>query len=291
MSSATPCSIATLEKKMKYWEDQQHTFKEIYSKGMVAYIKNNQCARKAFACNDGCLCCVDEGTFGQEHLAGAGILWEDREKLKQYIRKAKIKKISSHENCGAAKIYTQLHNLDENKSDEYAVAFAKTLAEEMGLKWEHFSLEKMNRPEEFHISRIIYYDATNHFNYILANCFPPGLEVSRGLCDKKNALAELKLCIQIILDNDNGYGQLITEETPIVICPIASGNNDELDRATLTEEIANFILKLGGDQRRRILVSGFTQPKLNLFDIINQQQYFKVGELLKLNPIAEKVKI
>ncbi len=267
---------ATAEIKLKYWNQQQQIYKQIYQNGMVDYLKNRHNSKKAFVCNDGCLCCIDEGTFGQEHLAGAGILWEDREKLKRCIKKAKIKKIISHQNCGAAKLYAQKYNLDENKSDEYAIQFAKNLAEELGLKWEHLGTEKMNRPEQFHIARIIYYDATNHFNYILADCFPPGFEVSRGLSDKKEALEELKICVKMILNNEHGFGELITEENPLIICPIASNTNKELDRATLTEEIANFLLKLSSEYRRKILVSGFTEPRLNLLDKINQQPYFKI---------------
>jgi len=117
----------------KYWDQQESTYAKIYKLGMQEFVNQNSSSKDAFNCYDGKLCCIDEGTTGQEHLAGAGILWEEQEELKVYIKKAKIKKIFSHANCGAVALYAKKNNLDVSKSDEYGKEYAKNLAKELGL--------------------------------------------------------------------------------------------------------------------------------------------------------------
>lgn len=279
MSTSPDISAITLQNRIvEYWQSQQPIFEKIYKTGMEEYLKASPTAKMAFACNDGCLGCIDEGLSGQEHLAGSGILWENREELKKHVIKAKIKKIYSHSHCGAAKLYAQRHNLDVSKSDEYGMEFAKNLAKELGILWEHLGESKLHRPVGFHIARIIYYDATNHFDYKLSSCFPPGFEVSRGLSDKKHALEEVKICAGLILDTKGGFGSLIDEEHPIIICPISSSNDKVLNRSVLTEEIANLLPSLNAEFGKKFFVTGFTAPRYNLLDKINLQSYFKINK-------------
>jgi hypothetical protein len=259
----------------KYWDQQESTYAKIYKLGMREFVNQNTNSKDAFTCYDGKLCCIDEGTTGQEHLAGVGILWENQEELKIYIKKAKIKKIFSHANCGAAVLYAKKNNLDVSKSDEYSKEYAKNLAKELGLAWEHMEENNVNRPKSFHVARIIYYDGTNHFDYTLAKCFPPGFEVSRGMTNAKNAFEEVKLCCSMILDPNYGFGAFVDEFNPIVICPIGDCNNPEFTRGALTEEIANFLPKLNAEFGRKFIISGFTAPKQTLLDKIRLPQYFQ----------------
>lgn len=265
----------TRQNKLEFWNSQQPIFEKIYAQGMNKYVQQNRQIKQAFGCNDGCLCCIDEGITGQEHLAGAGILWEDFEELKRHLSKAKVKKIFSHSNCGAAKLYAEKNNLDVNNSDQYGKDFAKHLASELGISWEHVEENQLHRPNTFHIARIIYYDATNHFDYSRSSGFPPGFEVSRAISDKHHALEEVRFCASVILDENNGFGDLVNEDNPIIICPIANEDDKNLNRSTLTEEIANLLPSLNAEFGKVFMVSGFTAPKSNFLDKISLPHYFR----------------
>jgi hypothetical protein len=259
-----------------YWNEQNELFRKIYAQGMANYVVGLPSFKNAFACNDQCLCCIDEGTTGQEHLAGLGILWEDRAELIAALKKAKIKKIVSHTSCGAAMLYARLNNLDQCKADEYGKDFARSIAEELGIKWEHTDLSKMHRPADFHIARIVYYDSTGHFDYTRVKGLPPGFEISRNLADSKHALQELEISIGLAMDVTHGFGNLINEQNPLVICPIGNPRIERLSRGALTEEIANLMPKLIQQFSNRIIVSGFTAPEGPSFlDRIRPDRYFQ----------------
>jgi len=60
------------------------------------------------------------------------------------------------------------------------------------------------------------------------------------MSNAKNAYDEVKLCCDLILDPNHGFGAMVDEFNPIVICPIGDFSNPKLTRGALTEEIANF---------------------------------------------------
>jgi len=70
----------------------------------------------------------------------------------------KVEEVTSHDDCGAAKLYAQLKDLEMSKSDEYAKDFSKRLAKKAGLPYRHI---KVDTP---HAARCIYVDFTNRFN-------------------------------------------------------------------------------------------------------------------------------
>ena len=240
------------EELIKSFGDNQLIMEEIYKNGFSSYVESLKDLSKAFEGNDHCIRCMDEGTPGGLHSAGSGILRDEAEVLKAF-KKAGVKKITSHDGCGAAGLYAKANNLDVSKADEYGKEFAKNLAKKLGIPYEHISSSEMNRPSNNHIARIAYYDNTGDFNYTKVKGLPAGFIISRGIQGAKDSIAEAIVAVNIAT-GDHGFGSLITDENPFVISVIAK-NKGELEK--IQSELSGLKESFG----KKIIIDGFIAPK------------------------------
>jgi hypothetical protein len=226
----------------KQWEESQNNFviAELRrGKGLAEVIKSLEGFKEAFLYNLDTIVCSDErvpaglgrkiGLAGQLILASA----EELEKfIKTYQDGGLIKYVTSHDDCGAAKIkFSQLveqGNLPEGiaTADELGIAHSKELATQLKAEYRHIyfptpdnlSLENERMTDEVHNARAICFDGTGKFNPAIIKempnryvCSAPGF----GLSDEY-AESELSVLTGIAL-GDHGFGGRFNSETPFYI--------------------------------------------------------------------------
>ena len=180
--------------------------------------------------------CMDEGTPGGYHYAGSGILREKEEVVAEF-KAAGVKKITSHDGCGAAALYAKANGIDVSEADVYGKKFAQEIAARLGLPYEHISAEQMNRPKEFHVSRIAYYDGTGRFDYQAAKELPAGFIISRGIQKDSASIEEAKVAFNIAT-GDHGFADKINTENPFVFVVVGK-TEEEVNR--LTSELSGLV--------------------------------------------------
>jgi hypothetical protein len=234
------------EKKEAFLK-QHKIMGKIYAIGFGEYAKEVPNFEDAFDLNKHilekspevkkCVCCMDERTPFGIHVAGSGILLTD-EKLDEYIKENNPDAISSHDGCGAGKIYCQLHGLPEDKSDEIARGWAQETAKKYDKKHIHLGYNDMVGSPDFHHARVCYIDATGSFNYRRKDdLLPAGFVVNKKGIGLENALAENKVAITIMFDR-HGLKEYFTPENPFLIVIIAE---DQAELEELKKELDNAI--------------------------------------------------
>lgn len=198
-----------------------------------------------------CICCMDEGTPWGIHSAGSGILLSPDE-LDLYFKLANPDCISSHDGCGAAKIFAKRNGIAPEQADAYAKKWAEDVANKKGIRHIHLSAEEMKRPS-FHDARICYYDGTGRFNYEGVEGLPKGFVVSRRYMTPKSSLAEDGVAGAIAFD-DHGYDSLLTENEPFMFVAIGE---DEQQLTVLKSEITGLNHPFGN----KVIFDGFVMPK------------------------------
>lgn len=203
------------EELRKYWQEQWPIFQQVKKHGWQKYLASLDLAQ-GFKLKDRKLRCIDEGTVGGVHLAGAGILLDllDKAAVKDFVAQAEVTGIYSHAGCGAAALYAKQTGLDVSQLDDYVRDWTKKLAEVCGVPYAgHIELSEMSRPADFHIARVAYYDATGHFDPSQVAGLPPGFVISRRYVTPAYAKQEAEIAVNIAL-GDHGFGELITPDEP-----------------------------------------------------------------------------
>lgn len=241
--------------KKEAFEKQQIIMEKINKIGFAHYTETLPNLKDAFDLNkhklenhSRCVCCMDEGTPEGIHSAGSGILLSE-EDLETYVRVAQPDAISSHDGCGAGKLYCRAHGLPEKNSDQIAREWAEDKAKKYNLPHIHVSTADMKRPTGFHDARVCYYDATGKINNDSSAGLPKGFVISRAYMKKENCLAEASVAMDIIF-GDHGLGELLTEKNPFVIIAVAK-NEKEL------EEIKKEITELKNPYGDRVRFGAF----------------------------------
>jgi len=218
-----------LAEKQKSFELQQPLMEQIYKDGFAGYVETLPNLPEAFDLakhrldnHSACICCMDEGTPWGVHAAGSGLLLS-AEEFEDYTHMAKPDAISSHAGCGAGKIYCQQHGLPEGNSDQIARQWAEATAKKYGLPHVHIPMEEMQRPPDFHVARVCYYDGTGRLNNDPAVGLPSGFVVSRSHLGEARGLEEVKVAAEIIF-GQHGFGELLTKDQPFVVAAVASDN-------------------------------------------------------------------
>ena len=241
--------------KTEIFEGQQELMKEIYKTGFEKHAESILNLADAFDLerhkpaeeNHKCICCMDERTPFGIHSAGSGILLSDKD-FEKYFKESGADSISSHQGCGAAKIYAKKMGL-EGDSDIIGKEWAEKKAQEMGVPHLHLTVEK-----PFHFARVCYYDATGKFNYEGIQGLPEGFVVGRKFMSKEASLAEAGVAKNIIF-GDHGFGEeLLTKETPFLFVAIA---NTKSEMETLKNELEELTKSFG----ENTAIDGFISPK------------------------------
>jgi len=241
------------EEIVKFFEQQDSILQEIKEKGFSAYTETLTNLTEAFKEKTKSVCCMDEGTPGGcFHTAGSGIL-RDKSEVLDYYRKAGVTEITSHDGCGAAGLYAKANGLDASKADEYGKEWSQAIARELGVSYRHIIAEEMHRPEGQHIARVAYYDNTGKFDYSKVKELPVGFIISHDVQSLKDNVDDAMISFNIATGG-HGFGELITEEKPFIICVIGK---DENDLEKLKSELSGLTEHFG----KKVKIDGFICPK------------------------------
>jgi hypothetical protein len=237
---------------LKEYNKEESLFDEIYSKGFASYTRELPRLLEAFAPPKKCICCMDEGTPEGMHAAGSGILLNE-EQLQKYFQETKPEIITSHDGCGAAKIYAKANGLNEEEADKIGREWAEKQAAKFGLKHEHILGTEMSRPTEGHFARVCYYDTTGVLNWNHDAGLPAGFVVSRKFMDPEYALKEVSVASNIAFGHHGLSEELLSEEKPFLFVAVAA-TEAELEQAM--KELKT----LAHTHGKKIRVEGFVVP-------------------------------
>ncbi len=244
--------------KNTYWEKSQELMNKVKEAGgMESYLDNIPNLFEAFILKDKCVRCIDEGTPGGFHFAGSGILLstEDKkaelQKIMEKMKEAGVDGVYSHEGCGAAKLFADTIKNDPDNYKNYAIEWAEKLASELGVPYKGHITE-LARPMEMHNARVVYYDGSGNFDPTKVSEIPNGFVISRQYLDSANAKNELAIALSIAMGH-HGFGDLFTDENPLIIAPIEGRG---ISAEELNKEVEETISQYGG----RVVIQGFSQP-------------------------------
>ncbi len=238
----------------QHWDQQSGVIKNVLQLGMGEYVKGIADLASAFQPADKWLRCIDEGTPGGVHMAGSGILL-GVEAAAEAARAAGATTITSHEECGAAKLFVAEKGLDPEKSDSYGQEFARELAKKIGVNYYHLPLSEIARPAGLHVARVAYYDGTGSFDPTRVAGLPAGFVISRRYLAPEDAQRECAIAVGIALGN-HGFGTLFTPAAPFLIMVIGDPSSRERSLQRLRDEVGTLASRHGG----RVAVDGFTAP-------------------------------
>lgn len=192
------------------------------------------------------------GLAGQLILAG-------EDEINSFIErhKGRIKKVNSHDNCGAAGLkYAEMVQKGEalpegvTDGDSLGVCHSKSFAEKLGAEYNNIDKDEMTG--DIHNARAICFDGTGRFNPSLVKempvcfvCSAPGFGLSDNYCK-----TELATLIGKVAFGSHGFGDRFTGENPLYIFVSAK---DKKDLKRLMEVAEEGIKEFG----ERVKVEGF----------------------------------
>lgn len=235
----------------KYYQREDKIYRQITERGFANYVTTLENLPQAFRRKQNCICCMDEGTPWGMHIAGSGILMSPAD-LQDYYNQTKPDEITSHDGCGAARIYNESQDLPSENPDEAGKKWAQKLAKRFGIKHRHIVAEEMKRPSEGHFARICYYDLTGSFNYGGIAGLPAGFVISRKFITPEYAQKEVAVALSISF-GDHGLGNRLSFDQPFYLVAIAE---DEGDLVKLKAELA----KPSESYGNKIKIAGFVKP-------------------------------
>jgi hypothetical protein len=239
-------------------------------------IKDRQDYREAFlsqgeqldslCCSDGRVEFREPEENGQEYdelkTPGQCILYSDAE-LDKFVSdsKGKIKRIASHDGCGAAAVkYNQMLAdglpLPEGvtNSDELGIYFTKNLAERLGAEYRHITQAELCCP--IHNERALVLDSTTRFKPKSLKDFPPHFTSASLALNANSAYvqADAEILSGIAL-GDHGFNQRFDANNPFYIIIIAP---DQAELDSTKELLSDFVAKSAG----RVKITGALAPEL-----------------------------
>jgi hypothetical protein len=275
--------------KRTEWDRTHPVSKKLLETGAQAFMSKERHPQidKAFTPNVHCVCCMDEGTAHMERgsklfMAGSGILypaasWDDRlNRVADLFIDLHITEITSHDGCGAAGIAFKRDGGEEGTgcktADEHGEKWCSDLQAIMDTKLDvpenvegvqnvHIHEHEMERPGEFHIARVVWFDATGEFTKpdMLGEEIPKGFAINYHAFASREMggypLSELEVAIKIAF-SDHGFDKEFTKGHPFVIIVIAKDEDQkkevmELIGSTIqgNKEISHYL--------NRIKIDGF----------------------------------
>ena len=258
------------------WDKQEPTMSEIYKNSSADFLAEVGVEGAKVESHE-TVCCMDEGTahiVDEENkfaMAGSGILypagsWSERlNRVADLYIKLQIKKITSHDGCGAAGIAWKRDGGVEGTgcatADEYGRKWVAELQEVINAKLKasgggaveiaNLGSNEMVRPEKFHNARVIWFDGVGDFNpHKLGDKVPKGFLIEYGLItenaktteESNYPFAELQVAIDIALGS-HGLGNKFTKESPFLIVVLAK---DVMQMSEIRGKVSSMIEKYGG---------------------------------------------
>ena len=198
-----------------------------------------------------CICCMDERTPYGVHSAGSGILLSDKD-FDKYFKESKADSISSHNGCGAAKLYAKKMGFDVKDADRIGREWAEKKAKEKNVPYIHLEVDK-----SFHYARVCYYDGTGKFNHAGVKGLPAGFVVGREYMSKNSSVDESRIAEEIISTHIDPDEEPLNSENPFLFVVVAE-TKEEMEK--LKEELFGLVGYLGD----KVLIDGFIAPTLTI---------------------------
>ncbi|MFH1838427.1 MAG: hypothetical protein ABH808_02965 [Candidatus Kuenenbacteria bacterium] len=223
------------------WEMQNKMINEILDKGICEYILENNIDLKEGKENEQIerkLGCID-GRINREveiTLAGSGVLLKDKEELEKFIIKNKITIITTHDDCGAAKMkFCSDLIITQRQADGAAKEYIKGIVKELNEKNNKIRHEHIDRVEpNYHNERVIYFNNVDKFNPTKIKELPSGFVIEKFINIENNAKKELSIAICIAL-GEHGFGKRFTKNEPLIIA-CCLNKNDSFENIKLEVE-------------------------------------------------------
>lgn len=189
---------------------------------------------QAFKLSDRNLRCIDEGTVGGIHLAGAGVLYP---KAAQDFT-GQVTGVFSHQGCGAVKLHATSLRITTDDLDMLADEEAKKMAQMLRVPFlGRIADGQLKRPPEIHVARAVYYDGTGHFDPSKLS-LPAGFVVSRRyISDPAYAQSEVEIAVKIAHGN-HGFGELFTADSPFYLVAVTDPQNGSISLGQLVKELS-----------------------------------------------------
>lgn len=187
-------------------------------------------------CSDGR--CPHKGN--EISLAGSGILMPRADLIKM-IKDRKIKKITMHFDCGAARIAfadAQANGLVPEgitNADEFGRDWGQKLATELGLEYEYIEAEKFVAPD--HHEQGIFIDATGKLHPAMFENWPNVFITQSASCASPDYVAVEAAALTKIGFGDHGLGERLKTEAPFQITIACTDNNQALALAPKVKEM------------------------------------------------------
>ncbi len=251
-------SIITKE-EMKYWILQARILNILREHN--EYLSSIKDMKKAFIPQNSELVCIDERCRGKLPIAGSGILL-GLEKAAQIAEEAGIKTVTSHEGCGAAKLWAQLNNKCGNP-DNHSKDFSQELASRLRVPYRHIRHEELQPSTERHVATAIYVVGTELFYPTEVKGLPLGFRTSRRYSAASDVAEEIKVAASIAFGS-HGFGELFTPETPLYIIAVGDPKKPGYSLESLEHE-AKYVISSDRTLRnayneKKLLVRGFSAP-------------------------------
>lgn len=199
--------------------------------------------------------CIDEGTPGGVRIAGAGIL-EGIDQTVTMLETLDLDVIHCHDDCGAARLYAQLHNIVDVHPDELAKQFTIEIARRLGIQHHHIRKEQLRRPP-IHVATVVYYSGVKAFDPAqLPDALPQGFVITRALHHSpQSAQTEADVACQIAFGS-HGFGNRFDGKNPLIIVPVGNPHRPRLSLEALSAELQPVV----STYEDRVRISGFESP-------------------------------
>jgi len=284
-------SLEHFGQKQEAWDRQQGLMAKLNRQGAEDFLRSVDKIDDAFEHEKKRVCCMDEGTAhmnipGKFEMAGSGILypaasWEERlDKVADIMIGLGITQITSHDGCGAAGLACKRDGIQTDRPDKYGIKWAQDLQNKIMEKtsgkrdvtYRHIQSKEMVRPDEFHLARVAWFDATGRFNpAALGDNIPMGFvidykhdtEKATDATEKNYPFEELKVALSIAFGG-HGFGEKFNEQNPFVVVVMTE---DEQELEQLKERIFQFVadLNIAEETKKAIKVDGYlTQAEREL---------------------------
>lgn len=185
--------------------------------------------KKSIICCDGR--CPHTGR--EVSLAGSGILMSPKT-LQKFITETGVTSITSHSDCGAAKLaFSMLTPEDAAEfvdADEFAKKWALSIAHQYGLDYKH--IEATDFKEKIHHERGIILDSTLKFHPFMFKGMPNMFIANSPRYAEDDYVEAVVKVLTGIAFGDHGFGDLLTSEDPFYIIVTA---RDEVEAKNLTD--------------------------------------------------------
>lgn len=193
--------------------------------------------------------CIDEGMpSGSVRMAGSGILFPGGPTaVADLFYRLGIKKVTSHEGCGAAALWTKQHGMLPESAEQNAMMFSRIVVNELRKRgvpdaiFEHVPMSKMVRPADRHTATAVYIDMLGGFVPARLPELPLGFVVSSHALPTEYTTHDVELAITIALGS-RGLGAVFNRDNPFKAIVVSERDEETYRWNYLSQKFDNRVV-------------------------------------------------